>query len=143
MAEHEALEVRRIGGDEAAEVEAAGLLFDRVPQPEAIARFLASDTHHLLIAYVAGEPAGFVTGIETIHPDKGSEMMLYELGVDPRYRRRRVGTSLVEALAQLARRLGCYGMWVPVDADDSIPIATYRAAGAGDPEDAAILTWEF
>ena len=95
------------------------------------------------LAYRKDEPVGFVTGIETMHPDKGAEMMIYELGVDPPYRRHRVGTTLVRAMERLARDLGCYGMWVPIDAGDAVAIATYRAGGAGELEPAAIMSWRF
>ena len=91
------VEIRRLApGDEAA-VLAAGHLFDGPPRPEATARFLAEPTHHLLVAYEDGEPAGFVTGVETTHPDKGTEMFLYEIGVDEPARRRGTGTALCES----------------------------------------------
>ena len=61
---------------------AAGHLFDNPPVPAALTRFLSDPTHHLLIAYTAGTPAGFVSGVEVTHPDKGTEMFLYELAVD-------------------------------------------------------------
>jgi len=42
----------------------------------------------LLIAYVEGEPAGFVSGTELSHPDKAQpEMFLNELGVEAAARR--------------------------------------------------------
>lgn len=52
------------------------------------AGFLASEGHNLLIAYVNDEPAGMVTGVEMTHQDKGTEMFLYELGVDAGFRGR-------------------------------------------------------
>ena len=79
-------------------------------------------------------PAGFVTGIEIAHPDKGVEMMLYELGVDDAYRRRGIGRALVEELEALARETGCAGMWVPVEHGNDMAIALYRACGADEPE---------
>ncbi|HSF86931.1 MAG TPA: GNAT family N-acetyltransferase [Acidimicrobiia bacterium] len=142
MAELPALQIQRIGPTDTHLVERAVMLFDRAVDADATQRFLASDTHHLLVASIGGEPVGFVTGVETIHPDKGAEMMIYELGVAPMHRRRRVGTNLVDALRRLARKRGCYGMWVPIDAGDTIAIATYRAGGAGAPEHAAVMTWE-
>ena len=57
-------------------------LFDGAARVEATRRFLADPDHHLLVAYDGGEAVGFVTGVEMTHPDKGTEMFLYELGVD-------------------------------------------------------------
>ena len=104
------IEVRRLGpGDEDA-VHAARGLFDAPPQPEATQRFLAEPANHLLVAYDADTPVGFVSGVELTHPDKGTEMFLYELGVDEPARGRGVGRRLVQALAAAAREAGCYDM---------------------------------
>jgi ribosomal protein S18 acetylase RimI-like enzyme len=124
------VDVRRLGpGDEEA-VRAAGFLFDHPADPDATRRFLSEPTHHLLIAYDGGgAPVGFVSGVETTHPDKGTEMFLYELSVDPPARRRGVGSTLVETLGALARERGCYSMWVLADADNEAALATYLRAG--------------
>jgi len=120
------------------------VLFDCPPTDAWIERFLGAEGHHLLVALTeSGEPAGFVSGVETTHPDKGTELFLYELSVAPEHRRRGVGRSLVEALAQLARDRGCYGMWVGTEPDNAAAIATYRAAGSGRPEPCVVLTWVF
>lgn len=55
------------------------------------------------MASVDGAAAGFVSGVETTHPDKGTEMFLYELSVHPDHRGRGVATALVAALEALAR----------------------------------------
>ncbi len=70
-------------------------------------------------------------------------MLLYELGVQESHRRRGIGRHLVQSLADLARRRSCRGMWVPIDAGDEPATATYRSAGAGGMQDAAILWWDF
>ncbi|MGW0390768.1 GNAT family N-acetyltransferase [Streptomyces sp. NPDC003042] len=116
----------------AAELRAAEGLFDGPAREEWSERFLASPGHVMLIAYVDGVPAGMVSGVEMIHPDKGAEMCLYELSVDEGYRRRGIGRALTEALAAEARTRGCYGMWVGADSDDEAALATYDAAGAED-----------
>ncbi|MFC8224461.1 GNAT family N-acetyltransferase [Streptomyces sp. NPDC057287] len=126
-----------------AELLAAAHLYDAPPRPEWAARFLAADGHLMLIAYVDGAPAGFVSGIEMLHPDKGTEMCLYELSVGEGSRRRGIGRALTEALAAEARERGCYDMWVGVDRDNEAALATYRSAGAADDGVFAMLTWEF
>ncbi len=128
-----------------AEVAAAEHLFDHPVRTEWARRFLASAGHHLYLAYEPGEsaPVGFVSGVETIHPDKGAEMLLYELAaVAEAYRRRGIGRALVRRLTELSRELGCYGMWVLVDTDNDVALATYRSAGGKDDGRCAVVVWE-
>ncbi len=127
---------------DAAAVGAAAELFDDPPLPEATADFLVRPGHHLLVAYDdAGHPVGLVSGVETTHPDKGTEMFLYELSVAPDARRRGIGTELVRALAALATERACYGMWVGVDVDNDAALATYRHAGAREDGPFVTLSW--
>lgn len=137
------MDIRRLGPADAALLASASHLFDGPTQPAATARFLAEAGHHLLLALVDEVPAGFVSGVETTHPDKGTEVLLYELAVDPAFQRRGIGRALVEALAALARERGCYAMWVLTDADNAAALATYRAAGAGQAEPSVMLSWTF
>ncbi|NUK04860.1 GNAT family N-acetyltransferase [Streptomyces lunaelactis] len=122
-----------------AELIAAEHLYDGPARAEWAERFLAASGHLMLIAYVDGAPAGMVSGIEMLHPDKGTEMCLYELSVDEAYRRRGIGRALIE----VARERACYDMWVGVDTDNGPALATYRSAGAKDDGVFAMLTWEF
>ena len=131
-----------MGGDDLDAVVAAGHLFDGPVVPGAARRFLDEPTSHLCIAYEDGVPAGFVSGVETTHPDKGTELFLYELGVDERFRRRGIGTALVRALADRAREGGCYGMWVLTDRVNEAALATYRRAGAVEESDQVMLGWD-
>ncbi|GAA3913222.1 GNAT family N-acetyltransferase [Streptomyces lacrimifluminis] len=129
-----------------AELAAAEHLFDHPVRTEWAERFLSSTGHHLYLAYESADataPVGFVSGVETIHPDKGAEMLLYELGVAESHRRRGIGRALVRRLAGLGRELGCYGMWVLVDTDNDVALATYRSAGGKDDGVCAVVNWEF
>ncbi len=138
------MEIIQLGAGDVDTVIAAADLFDEQPRRDATARFLAEPGHHLLLAYDGSTPIGFVSGIETVHPDKGAEMFLYELGVAESHRRRGVGRALVERLAGIARSLDCYGMWVATDDANTAALATYEAAGASrDDQPAVILTWSF
>ena len=124
-------------------VEAAAL-FDHPIDVQATAAFLADDRHHLLIGYVGGQPAGFVTAVELLHPDKPRpEMFLYELGVEPEFRRRGVATALMQRLVELCHERGCGEMFVLTDEDNIAGQATYRRAG-GEPEPAgALFQWDW
>ncbi|WP_128378795.1 GNAT family N-acetyltransferase [Streptomyces cavernae] len=118
-------------------------LFDEPVRPEWARKFLDAQGHHLFLAYEDGGPVGFVSGVETVHPDKGTEMFLYELGVAEAYRRRGFARALVGALAALARERGCYGMWVGVDAGNDVALAVYRSAGGRDDGGCRVVTWDF
>src|SRR5258708_36280606 len=105
------MRIARLGPADEHLVLASADLFDRPPTETWTAKFLSSDGDRLLVAFDDTEKAvGFVSGVETTHPDKGTEMFLYELSVDAQHRKQGVGRALVEALADLARRQGCYGM---------------------------------
>ncbi len=135
--------ITRLGPGDDTLVAAAEHLFDGPARPEATARFLSEAGHHLLIAYDEGHAVGMVTGVEMTHPDKGTEMFLYELGVDKPSRNRGVGRALVTALADLARQRGCFGMWVLTDDDNLAASKTYEAAGANVDDLTRVLVWTF
>ncbi|MEV0200126.1 GNAT family N-acetyltransferase [Nonomuraea sp. NPDC050691] len=135
------MDIRRVTAFEA--VAAAGHLFDAAPRREATTRFLADEGHHLLIAYVDGTPAGMVTGVEMTHPDKGTEMFLYELGVDESFRGQGIARALVLALAELARERGLYGLWTATGKDNEPAQATYSGAGGDAETDQVIYNWTF
>jgi ribosomal protein S18 acetylase RimI-like enzyme len=138
-----AFDIRQAGPGDALAIERARDLFDAAPSSAATRRFLDSSDHHLLLAYRDEQPVGFVTGVELTHPDKGTEMFLYELGVAEEARHQGIGTALAKALADLARERGCRGMWVLTDEDNAAALAAYRRAGAGQPATQLLLEWQF
>jgi len=137
------MRIERLGAGDDAKVAQASALFDGPARADATRRFLGERGHHLLVAYVGDMPVGFVTGVELTHPDKGTEMFLYELGVAEAHRRRGIGKALVTALARLAQEAGCYGMWTLTDEGNRAALATYAAAGAAREPDTVMLGWEF
>jgi ribosomal protein S18 acetylase RimI-like enzyme len=122
----------------------AAALFDDPIDIAATDAFLADERHHLLIGYVGGQPAGFVTAVELLHPDKPRpEMFLYELGVAEEHRRRGVATALMRRLVQLCHERDCREMFVLTDEDNAAGAATYARAG-GKPESAGVMfTWDW
>jgi ribosomal protein S18 acetylase RimI-like enzyme len=136
------VEIRALGPGDVDRVLAAKALFDEPPRGEWAQRFLEAECHHILIAYVDEEPAGFVSGVETTHPDKGTEMFLYELAVDEAHRRHGIGRALVEELGRLAERRGCYGMWVATEPGNEAALRTYRSSGSDQGETFVVLSWE-
>jgi ribosomal protein S18 acetylase RimI-like enzyme len=143
-AEHDVgMELKWMGTGDVSAVVAASSLFDNAARSGWARKFLQQSNHHLCVAYEGSVAAGFVSGVEMTHPDKGTEMFLYELGVEEAFRGRGIGRNLVAALAERAAEHGCYGMWVLTDRDNTAAMATYRAAGAEDDSTQVMLSWRF
>jgi aminoglycoside 3-N-acetyltransferase I len=124
-------------------VHAAADLFDAPPLAAATERFLAQPGNHLLFAYDDSDRAvGMISGVEMTHPDKGTEMFIYELGVAPTARLQGIGSRLVAELGAIAKRRGCYGMWVGTEVDNEAALATYRRAGATEESSFTLLNWD-
>ena len=128
---------------DATAIHAAADLFDGPPLASVTERFLAAPGHHLLLAYdECGRAVGMISGVEMTHPDKGTEMFVYELGVAPASRLQGIATRLIAELASIARRGGCYGMWVATETDNKAALATYRRAGAAEETTFTLLSWD-
>lgn len=136
------LELRWMTSGDAATIEAASYLFDDDVQFEWAEKFLRQPNHHLCIAYLDEEAVGFVSGVEITHPDKGTEMLLYELGVDDDFRRRGIGRALAVALRDLSRERACTGLWVPVDEDNEPALSMYRSAGPDEDAPSRVVWWD-
>ena len=134
--------IRTLKPGEGPTIVAAGHLFDAPPDLATAERFLVTPGHHLLLAFVDEAPTGFVSGVELTHPDKGTEMFLYELAVDEAFRRRGIGKALVKELLGIARAHGCYDQWVLTDDDNDAALATYRSTGTTDESSHVMLTWD-
>jgi ribosomal protein S18 acetylase RimI-like enzyme len=127
--------------DDVDDVLAASDLFDLPADAGHTRRFLDAPDHFLFLAYEADEPVGFVSGVETLHPDKGAEMFLNELAVAPPHRRQGIGKALVTALHDLARERGCLAMWVLTDHDNPAARATYESAGSNSGTSHVMYDW--
>lgn len=131
------------GPDDADLVLRATDLFDQPPVREHTVKFLSAAGHHLLVALDGDNPVGFVSGVETTHPDKGTEMFVYELGTREDHRRRGVATALLDELKRIAVDRGCNGLWVATEPDNAPAIATYLRAGYQGPEASVVFERRF
>jgi len=119
--------MRRLGrGDEAVLQELCRRYKSRVPSDGEAAHALALDDLHVWVAEVDGELAGFAYAHELPRLDGDTNVFLYELEVDERFRRRGIGRALVEEAKRLAagRR-----MFVLTEPDNEAAMRTYAAAG--------------
>ncbi len=102
---------------------------------EAIRRHIvtAAPVDTVLIAWVHGSPAGFaslrlIPQIETDRP----HAELSDIYVDPAFRRRGVGRTLVRAAERRAREAGAPAMVLVVGGDNGIARSFYRGQGYED-----------
>ncbi len=121
--------VKRLSAGDEAEVARFDEAFDRTVDPGLTARYLTDERHHLLVAYVDGEPAGIVSATEIFHPDKPTELFLSELDVVPAMRRRGTARALLAELKLVAEECGCASIWVLTSEDNEAAVASYRGAG--------------
>ncbi len=142
------MRIARLGPGDDEAVLAASPLFDDPARPDATARFLAEPGHHLFVAYHESgdgedpdEPVGFISGVELVHPDKGVELFIYELGVAEAFRRRGVAAPLLDAFAALGRELDCYDMFVLTEADNDVARSFYASTPATDDGLQVMYTW--
>ena len=130
-----------VAGDEE-RVKAAERLFDHPVVLEAARRFLQNDANHLVIAYVDGQAAGFVSGTELTHPDQSQpELFLNELAVDAAYRGRGIGSELVSTLWELAQSRSCRGMWVLTDEANAAAKKVYKGTEGIRQADQVMFQW--
>jgi ribosomal protein S18 acetylase RimI-like enzyme len=120
--------VRAQPGDEA-EVARFEEAFDNAVDPSQTRRFLADPRHHLLLGYLGGQPAGFVSAVEVFHPDKSPELFLNEIGVVESARRHGVARALIDHLKEVGREASCVNLWVLTDTDNVAARNLYASTG--------------
>jgi aminoglycoside 6'-N-acetyltransferase I len=135
-------QVRVLGaGDVPVLAQVASGVFDGPVRPELAAEFLSDPRHHLAVALHEGTVVGMASGVHYVHPDKPPELWVNEVGVAPEHRGRGIARRLLEALAARGRSLGCTGMWVLTERDNTAARALYEGAGGEVDESAVLYAW--
>jgi ribosomal protein S18 acetylase RimI-like enzyme len=138
-----AFEIRRLGlGDEEvvqrlsiddARFEPEGVEpRERIPHTiESAREFLSVETNFQLAAFAEGEPVGQLIAYELIrrHGD-GRMMFIYEIGVRSDYRRKRVGSGLLDLLRELCGERGIARAFLMTNESNLGAIAFYESLGA-------------
>ena len=122
--------VRILGPDEASALSnVAPGVFDDPIDPRWSAEFFADPRHHLAVAIDDGCVVGMASAVHYVHPDKGPELWVNEVGVAPTHRARGVGTQLLRVLFEHARTLGCAEAWVLTDRTNGAARRLYEGVG--------------
>ena len=130
-------------GDEAVLASVAPDVFDDPIDARAAEAFLADARHHLAVAIDGGVVVGFASAVHYLHPDKPRpEMWINEVGVAPTHHGRGIAKTILRALLDEARALGCTGAWVLTDRDNT-PARKLYASVDGTEFDGDTVGYEF
>jgi len=116
-------------------------LFDNPVDPVQARAFLADPQHHLVVALDGGQVVAFASGTVVLHPDKPPSMFVNELGTRDSHLRRGHALAVSRALFDLARGLGCKGIWLGTEPDNAPALALYRKLG-GDEQPFVGFGWD-
>jgi ribosomal protein S18 acetylase RimI-like enzyme len=106
-------------------------------------RFLQNPDNLFLVARWDGFPCGFLTAHRLQRFDRRrAEVLLYEIGVDDRFRRRGAGTALIAEVRRWAKEVGADEVWVLTDAGNAAAMALYTSTGGqADPPGTTMFTY--
>jgi len=125
------MRVRRLRPGEELGVLRAAHLFDEPPELTATRAYLADPRNVFLLAFEGSEPIGFLRGTELDQlKSRRKQMFLYEIAVEPEFRRKGVGTALIESLLRDCRELGFEEVFVFTDPANQPAVSLYRSTGA-------------
>lgn len=104
-------------------------LFDNPLDPVQTRAFLDDPSYHCILAFDGEYAVGMATGQVMLHPDKPPAFFINEVGVRDSHQRQGIGKRLTQALMDHARSLGCQGIWLGTEADNTAAQALYRSLG--------------
>ena len=136
-----AVEIRILqAGDETILDNVAADVFDDPVIPQAAREFLGDPRHHLAVATDGGTVVGFASGVHYVHPDKPHpEFWVNEVGVSETHQKRGIGKSLMQALLDVARTLGCTEVWVLTERDNGPAMRLYQSIDGEEAKDEIVM----
>ncbi|WP_198147704.1 GNAT family N-acetyltransferase [Erythrobacter sp. AP23] len=137
-----ALDIRLLGPDDYALVNAAEEIFDDRPIAKQTHAFLNSDRDFLWFALIDGQPVGFASATIVLHPDKSPHLFVNELETRDGFRRRGIATRLMRTVQQHGKANGLWPIWLAAEGDDDRAIAFYRSLGDMEERGAVVFEWE-
>lgn len=125
------LTITRLRREHASRIARAPELFDEKTDLRATREYLGDSRNIFLLASQGSTPVGFLRGT-SLHQIKTPrrQMLLYEIGVHHRYRRRGVGRALVNWLLDYCRRNHFDEVFVLTSPGNRAAVRLYRSTGA-------------
>lgn len=117
-------------------------VFDNPVDKEQLEAFVSDSGHEMVFAMSGNKVVGMASGTVLLHPDKQPAFFVNEVGVNEDMRCLGIGASLVQLLIELARDLGCQGIWLATESDNAEARALYRKLGARLSEAVVVYDWD-
>jgi ribosomal protein S18 acetylase RimI-like enzyme len=136
-----AIELRALrAGDEDVLTRVADGVFDERVKPELAREFLAEPRFRMVVALDGDTVVGMATGLIHMHPDKGPEFFVKEVGVGDAWLRQGIGKRLMRAILAEAKAAGCHEAWLGTETDNTGALALYRSVmGEADTEEPMVV----
>lgn len=101
-----------------------------VPSDAYLESLLRDETFIPLVAVTDGRvAAGLVAYVLKKFEQERSEIYIYDLAVDEKYRRRGIATGLINKLREIARDTGAWVIYVQADPPDEGAVKLYESLG--------------
>jgi len=135
--------IRRLGAGDAALAETAVRAFkSRANSSISLAAFLANPANFLLVAAAESEsePAGYLLAYRLQRPDReAAQMFIYEVDVAEGWRRRGLGSALLDEILRLARAEDMCEAFVLTSRGNEAARSLYAGTGAVVEDETAML----
>ena len=104
-----------------------------IPSVDYLSSLLAREDFIPLVAVADGKVVGGLAAyVLTKFEQERSEIYIYDLAVDEKYRRRGIATGLINRLREIAREIGAWVIYVQADLEDEPAIKLYESLGTGE-----------
>lgn len=101
-----------------------------IPSDKYLFNLLSRDTFYVIAALKNGVVAGGLTAYELdMYKEEAPEIFLYEIAVDPLYRRNGIAKELIASLKEICASKGINEMYVGTEKDNSAAIKLYKSTG--------------
>jgi ribosomal protein S18 acetylase RimI-like enzyme len=117
-------------------------LFDNPVRRDQATAFLTAPGHLLVLAYAESQAVGMASGQVLLHPDKAPAFFINEVGTRESHRRRGIAKRLCARLLEEARAMGCEGIWLATEADNTAARALYRSLAAQETDGIVVYDWD-
>jgi len=133
--------IRRLEpGDEARAAEASALFKSAAASLARATSFLADSRNYIVVAEAGDELAGFLIAYRLARLDReADQLFVYEIEVVPAFRRRRIGTKLMQWVRRTVDEERLMEAFVLTDSGNPAAIGLYGSTGAHVEADTGIL----